>query len=227
MKTSTLLSMLLFVPLVNVQPSFAQSDWFPSSDGYLAERQDVYRTTSSSAEDLNSIPEFEVYRFVFLRILGNASLLNQVDNSDLEKVLALPDHNDIQFLEVFQKDLQTACTEINESQNRKKAHELVSIFLAAEKTYEQTLNDHYVSFLDTLSKPTNDLVLGLIIQLSESNSMAHTRTNYVGFSEEFPDYMKTKILDGCDRVLTDSTVPEKRLLTDILIHRDSLNLGAR
>lgn len=222
-----MLSILLLVPLLNIQPSFAQTDWLPSEEGYLAERQEVYRTTSFSSEDLNSIPQFEVYRYVFLSILGNASLLNQVDESDLESVLNLPDHNDIQFLEVFQKDLRAACTQITKSQNRKEAHELVSIFMAAEKTYEQSLDDHYMSFVETLSKPTMDLVSGLIIKLSESNNMAHTSTNYVGFSEEFPDYMKTKILNGCGRVLTDSVVPLKRLLADIHIHRNNLNLGAR
>lgn len=153
--------------------------------------------------------------------------MQQVDGSDLERLLALPDHNDVQFLGLFQENLQAACIEIKESRDQKAAHELVSIFLEAEQSYEQALDDHYVSFIKTLSEPTTKLVSSLMTKLSESDNLSHTSTDYVGLSQEFPDFMKTRIVGGCDRVLASSIAPQEQLLMDNHIHRENLTLGVK
>ncbi len=227
MRLFSLVLFTTFAVAITFQAAFAQGGFVPVSEEYIAQRQEAYKVTSSSANDLNAIPQYEVYRAVFTRILGNPFLLQQVDDADLETLLKLPDHNDAQFLGPLQNALREACSEINKARDQKEAHELVSIFLAAEKSYQEALSDHYMGFLTTLSDATNLLVSNQLVKLSESNSLIHTSTDYVGFSEEFPELMKTKVLSGCVGILADLSVSTSRLLTDDFVHRDNFKLDPR
>lgn len=212
---------------ITCQPGFSQSGFVPYSSGYVAERQEAYTVRASSSEDLNAIPLYEVYQTVFLKILGNPLLYQQLSEFDAQILLNLPDHTDISFQGPLRADLRFACQEIENRLGKSPAHELVSVFMNAEEIHETKLLRHYENVIRRLSNSGKQLVENQIEKLSEGNSLAYSEMDYVGFSEEFPDLMESRLLGGCERIRADVSVPRQKLLTDNFIHRDDFQLGSQ
>ncbi|MDO8272414.1 MAG: hypothetical protein Q7U82_10945 [Gammaproteobacteria bacterium] len=213
----TPLLLLLFCGVGHAQESF-----IPYSDGYVTERQESYTLRATSAENLDAIPHRELYRAVFLRILGNPMLFQKLSYSDAQIMLHLPDHTDTSFQQRLQSDLRAACKEIGEQWGAKDVATLVSIFLSAEESYEKKLDGHYETVIKRLSSAGQELVVAQIADLAKGESLAYSETDYVGFSKEFPKVMETRLASGCDRITKELNVPTRKLLTDNFVHRRDL-----
>ena len=209
---------------VSCLSSSAQVGFVPYDPDYISERQQAYTVSSTSSEDLNAIPVYEVYRTIFLRILGNPALFNQLSSADARIALALPDHNDAQFHSPLQRDLRAACKKIDEQQYLMATGELVEIFVGADSVSERRLIQHYKTVLRRLSDDANRLVDAQIRLLSENDSLSYSKTDYVGFSREFPEFMRSKLFDGCNKVVNDYNTLKQKLLTDNFIHRNDFQI---
>lgn len=205
--------------------SHSQSNFIPYSEGYITERREAFTTRASSAENFDEIPHREVYRTVFLRILGNPMLFQKLSHFDAQILLQLPDHADISFQGPLQADLRTACKKINEQLGSKDVATLVSIFMSAEENYGKKLDNHYENVLSRLSNAAQELVVTQISELASGESLSYTETDYVGFSKEFPEVMGARLASGCDRIARDFSVPKRQLLTDNFVHRRDLGLS--
>lgn len=207
--------------------SHSQSNFIPYSEGYISERQEAFTMRASSAENFEDIPHREVYRAVFIRILGDPMLFQKLSHVDAQILLHLPDHTDMAFQAPLQADLRAACKKIDEQLGSKQVATLVSAFMGAEESYGKKLDNHYENVIRRLSIAGQELVVDQIAELAKGESLTYTETDYVGFSKEFPEVMGIRIASACERIEIDLNVPERKLLTDNFVHRRDFGLRAQ
>lgn len=195
----------------------------PYDADFLKETLEKNTIRASSAVDMALIPEEELYRTVFLRILRDPSLWIDIPVEDRQQIENLPEHFDARFAAPNLARLRAACQTMG---SLPEVTSRANVFHETISAHSEVLRQHYASVLAQLSGETQTLVTRELIKLSESPQLTYASLNLVGLSEELPALVEGMLTQYCDR-LRNPALTESRtvLLRDTLLNATRVNLA--
>jgi hypothetical protein len=174
----------------------------------------------SSKDNVNAIPDHQVYHGIFLDILMNPLLSAGLPAADLELIGALPSHEDRRFVSIAREAMTSACKVIEGNKTAAPATVNLAtkgIRQAQEKVSDQ-LDRHYRNAINRLTNAGQQLVASEYERLIEQDSLYYVELDLdtLGFSR--PEFVFAFLQDSCasaERVFT-VIATEHRTLKDQL-----------